>query len=246
MSYHQEDLCVDSEPDPTTVENRCLLSPSTIIKHTTIIKVSPGSNLNLQVGDHNQQHNLWQSLENLPSCCENCGSTNTSPVGTIKRSLSTEFLDPVRENLTSIQKFFTEEMDNWNIQRDAFEDSAGAGQYSYLESDSESSELDDTSVTSEPPPTLPRRRKIYQEKSKAKPQVNDDDYMSMDGNWAGSLKQAIPREPKIKDQRSKTTGKIPRHKLEEVHATLGFRSDVNGELKRVCPIFSILNLISLH
>lgn len=231
MSYHHEDLCADSEPDPTAVDSRCLLSPSTIIKHTTIIRVSPGSNLNLQVGDHNQQHHLSKSLENLASCCGNCGSTSTSPAATINRSFSTEFLDSVRENLTPCQNFGTAEMENWNMQRDVFEDSAGAGQYSCIESDSESSELDNTSLTSEPP--LPRRRRTCQEKSKAKAPVDDDDYMSMDGSWAGSLN---PRELKPTNQRRKTTGKIPGHKLEEVQATLGFRSDVNGELKRVCSI----------
>ena len=316
MSYHPEDPCPDSDTDATTVDGH--MSSPTVVHHTTIIKVSPGSSVNLQVGDNNlQQHHLSKSSENLLTpCCETCGSLNTSPTATISRSFSTEFLDSVRkqftpsldfsgelhgkvdslirkfdnstansaasspivikkrstnhqtsnESETSENSFSNEpsfvnsipddigpEMDNWEGQ-DLFKDSVG--QYSWRESDTSScsgsdftaESSDNTSFTNEAPALLPRRNKICQRKAKVKTADDDDDeYMSMDGSCAGSLKdfrtQPIPIQSKTRDQKGKTSGKIPKHKIEEAQATLGFRSDVNGELKRVCityPIYTIL------
>ena len=102
MSSLQGDLVEDSVPEVDVgVDNdeKCGDgsnggSPS-VIHRTTIITVNGGTNVKVQVGDYNQQ--LSKSLENLspPSsyCCENCGSTGTSPVATINRSFSTEYLD---------------------------------------------------------------------------------------------------------------------------------------------------------
>ena len=105
MSSPQEDLLQDSLPDggfnpnESFEDNGSVTSPSSppVIHRTTIINVTGGSNINLQVGNGNsQQHHLShlsKSLENLQYCCENCGSTGTSPVTTINRSHSTDFLD---------------------------------------------------------------------------------------------------------------------------------------------------------
>ena len=122
----------------------------------------------------------------------------------------------------------------------------GPGEYTWQDNNSscsslngsESPEIDSASVSSD---SQSPRQRPPKPKVKPKPKFlvavpdNDNQYMSMDGSSGGSLTSIIsmPRSTKIKDQRCKKSGKIPRHKIEEAMATLGFRSDVNGELKRV-------------
>ena len=318
MSCVQRDLVEDSVPEvDVDVDNDaksadCGNSGSSsppVIHRTTIITVNGGTNVNVQVGDYNkQQHKLSKSLENLssPYCCENCGSTGTSPVATINRSFSTEYLDQARDYFTEceaesnteqrqrtvcslIRKFngdydvthkkpplhqISRESDNsvrsapsfinsnpGDINADSYPEMdglVGPGEYTWQDDNSscsslngsESLEIDCASVASDPP-SLPRRRKISAPKPQVKPKPkfvtatpdDDDQYMSMDGSSAGSLTSlnSIPRLPKIKDQHCKKSGKIPRHKIEEAMATLGFRSDVNCELKRV-RTFSVHSL----
>ena len=300
-SVPEVDVDVDVDNDAKSADGGNGGSSSPSVIHRTTIIVNGGTNVNVQVGDYNkQQHNLSKSLENLssPYCCENCGSTGTSPVTTINRSFSTEYLDQARDYFTEceeesnteqrprkvcslIRKFngdydvshkksplhqTSRESDNSvrsvpsfinsipdNISADSYPEMdgiVGPGEYTWQDDNSscsslngsESLEIDSASVSSDPP-SLPRRRKISAPKPQVKPKPNfftatpddDDQYISMDGSSAGSLTSlnSIPRLPKIRDQHCKKSGKIPRHKIEEAMATLGFRSDVNGELKRV-------------
>ena len=312
MSCVQEDLVEDSAPevdfdvdnDAKSCDGSNGGSPP-VIHRTTIITVNGGTNIKVQVGDYNQQqHNLSKSLENLSSyCCENCGSTGTSPVATINRSFSTEYLDQARDyfaereaeseqrkpTVCSLIRRFNGDSDAINkkvpshqtshesdtsinsvssvpslinsipgdINADSYPEMdgtcmVGPGEYTWQDDNSscssfngsESPETDGPS-TSRDSSSLPQQRKINPPKPKVKPkpkffrQIPDDDdqYMSMDGSPSGSSTSlnSIPRFPK--DDRCKKSGKIPRHKIEEAMATLGFRSDVNGELKRVSSIF---------
>lgn len=302
MSSLQGDLVEDSVPevdvgvgsDEKSSDGSNGGSPS-VIHRTTIITVNGGTNVKVQVGDYNQQ--LSKSLENLsPSssyCCENCGSTGTSPVATINRSFSTEYLDqacdyfaqhekelnseqPQRKVGSLIRKFngdldvthkkmplhqTSHESDAGvnsdgslpsfinSIPGDSYPEMdgmVGPGEYTWQDDNSscsslngsESPEIDSASVSSD---SQSPRQRPPKPKVKPKPKflvaVPDDDnqYMSMDGSSGGSLTSlnSMPRSTKIKDQPCKKIGKIPRHKIEEAMATLGFRSDVNGELKRV-------------
>ena len=269
-------------------------SPS-VVHCTTIITVNGGTNVKVQVGDYNQQ--LSKSLENLsPSssyCCKKCGSMGTSPVATINRSFSTEYLDQARNYFAQHEKESNSEQPQWKVgslirkfnvdpdvnhkkvslhqtshKSDTSVNSAGSlpsfinsipgdsypemdgmvgpGEYTWQDDNSscsslngsESPETDSASVSSDPqsPQQCPPKPKV-----KPKPKFlvavpdDDDQYMSMDGSSGGSLTSIIsmPRSTKIKHQHCKKSGKIPRHKIEEAISTLGFRSDVNGELKRV-------------